>query len=544
MEPQTEQPVHSPARSDRSSDSEGRPVREKLKETRIDAKSSSDPPTNSDQPMNDTSTNGAHGDNTSGSDSDRGRLRRKRSREAFEGDEAKTQGKKYERHTRKKSRDVTSPVNSDIESAKPVKTVKTIIPPISEFDGDATMRTATTEAREDTPEASDKRSRIASPKNKRTREQAESLTAAATEVSDDASTKTEEERTTKRLRDRVGSLAEGTKQKTQIPLGSGFANTSTTSPFATMSPQKPAPKPAGISAKDAPQTSSQAFKNSGFGSFASSAASPFGAAASSISSPFTVAAGSKISSFASSSSTPAAKPTGFASLGGSSGPSAFGGSANGSTSVFGGSLGTSAFGGIKPSSTKVSSFGSGATITGLTQKPVDFGSKEEPKVVDDGTTSDNDEAGEGNEDGTSQDPERKSGSSLLQSPGPIETGEENEDTAWVGRAKLYTLAGEAGKKAWQERGLGSFKLNVTREEPIRARFVLRAEGTHRLLLNAAVSKGLRFGDADGKEPKDGKILFTAPTTSGEVESHLLRLKAERAIELWSIVEEFKKSSLQ
>ncbi|KAF1960571.1 hypothetical protein CC80DRAFT_259646 [Byssothecium circinans] len=556
MEPQATHPVQpsSPSRSDRSSDSEGKPVREKLKETRIDAKTSSDLPPSSDQPMNDVSTNGAHGDHTSGSDSDRGRLRRKRSREAFEGDdEVKNPEKKQERHQRKKSRDVNSPVDSDRETAKPANA---IIPPITEHDGDETMHT-TQEAektkmdnRQDTPETDGKKSGVASPKNKRTREEAEASAEAevgpSSEASKDfaASSKLEGERTTKRPRDGVNPpVVEATESNNKIPLGSGFSNTSATSPFATMSPQKPASKSTEASVKDLPQTSSQAFTNSGFGSFATSTTSPFGAVASGSSSPFGAAAGNKLTSFASGSSTPAVKPSGFASLGSSSGQSAFGGNADGSKPVFGGALSGSAFGGVSTGASKLSSFGTGGSgITGLTQKPVDFGSKEQPKAAEDeSTASDNDEEGEGNEDGTYKEPERKPSSTLLQPQGPIETGEENEDTAWSGRAKLYTLAGGAGMKAWQERGVGPFKLNVTREAPKKARFVLRADGTHRLILNAAITKSLLVGDADGKEPKDGKVLFNSPTATGELESHLLKLKAEKATELWTAVEELKKS---
>jgi Ran-binding protein 3 len=96
----------SPARSDKSSDSEGRPVREKLQETRIDT--ARQPP--------------------SGSDSDRGRLRRKRSREALDDgddddahDDAHQPDRKHEkleqttkpaRHTRKRSRDMKSDADS------------------------------------------------------------------------------------------------------------------------------------------------------------------------------------------------------------------------------------------------------------------------------------------------------------------------------------------------------------------------------------------------------------------------------------------------
>ncbi|PVH96575.1 hypothetical protein DM02DRAFT_631901 [Periconia macrospinosa] len=532
----TSQQAPSPARSDKSSDSEGRPVRQKLKETRIDAKGAPD------HTMEDASTNGTNGDSYSGSDSDRGRLRRKRSREDFEADEDTTKQpeKKQERHTRKKSRDVTSPVGSDFENAK---VVKPLIPSIREDEHAEPPRST---ARKDTPEAGDanKKTGITSPKNKRTRDQAETeaSTAAdsAAELSEnpDTTSKTEDERTTKRPRD--GDDPATTKSTTKIPPGSGFSNTSAASPFASMSPQKPASKSTEKPAEDLPKTSDQAFKNSGFGSFATSTVSPFGSAAGS-GSALGAASGPKLSSFASPSK-PAAQPSGFASLGGSSsGVSAFGsGASNGGKPLFGGALGASAFGNAGGAS-KLSSFGSGGgSITGLTQKPAEFGSKEQPKDDSDDSASDNED---GDETNNSEDqPLKPRQSSLLQPQGPLETGEENEDVTWTGHVKLYTLAGETGKKGWHERGTGTLKVNVTRDEPKKARLVLRADATHRLLLNAAIAKSMRFGDAQGKEPKDGKVLFAAPTATGEVESHLLRLKVDKGIDLWGVVEKCKQDS--
>ena len=136
----------SPTHSVRSSDSEGRPVREKLQETRIDARISSDLGPSSDLPMNDApnGTNTATGlpreFSPSGSEGERGRLRRKRSREDFEDDqdgEKHPKKKAEERHTRKKSRDVTSPKDSDVEPL--ASSVKSLVTPIHEDDGDDSM---------------------------------------------------------------------------------------------------------------------------------------------------------------------------------------------------------------------------------------------------------------------------------------------------------------------------------------------------------------------------------------------------------------------
>jgi len=98
-------------------------------------------------------------------------------------------------------------------------------------------------------------------------------------------------------------------------------------------------------------------------------------------------------------------------------------------------------------------------------------------------------------------------------------------TIWQGRAKLYAMAGDPPNRAWQERGTGNFRFNMTLDgEPRKARFVLRADGTHRLLLNAAVTKSMVFGgNAQGDKPKDTRLLFNSPTTEGELEMYLLKV---------------------
>lgn len=218
MEVQPAKKAHplSPAHSDKSSESEGRPVREKLKETRIDAQGTSDPVAASDQTMHDTHTNGtARADNSaSGSDSERGRLRRKRSRENFEADEKPGPDQKPERHVRKKSREISSSKESEIDSAAPL--IKPAASLVSPKNGEDTTQSQDSDAVQGhgTPEGelSDKHADgVASPKNKRTRDQAEagaeavlSQLAESTKESAAAS-EAEDERTTKRPRDTAGS---------------------------------------------------------------------------------------------------------------------------------------------------------------------------------------------------------------------------------------------------------------------------------------------------------------------------------------------------
>jgi Ran-binding protein 3 len=214
----------SPARSDKSSDSEGKNVREKLKDTQIDAQATSDPILGSDEAMKDAPNGTAKiGEpNASGSDTERGRLRRKRSHEDFEEDAeadgllGKVLGKKVEGHKRKRSRDITK----DIETFAPSKPVS---PTIVEEDEQMTSpnRNTSTAATTDKASGADM-----SPKNKRTRDQIEKDAEATVEGSEAASAngkpvdKTGDERDTKRLRDKEGaqSAANAAESKTKVNL--------------------------------------------------------------------------------------------------------------------------------------------------------------------------------------------------------------------------------------------------------------------------------------------------------------------------------------
>lgn len=205
----------SPARSDKSSDSEGKPVRDKLKETRIDAQVAVEPTATSDQLM-EKATNGsakAGEHSASGSDSDRGRLRKKRSREEFEQEAEldkqpeKKQEKETERHhVRKRSRDV-----KDIESGLPLKPPAASVERIEENDDDEQM----TSPNKDTSKAVAKTATTnsgTSPKNKRTRDQVEEGAVENAQSDKDTTTNgkpvpsVEDERDSKRPRDKDNAV--------------------------------------------------------------------------------------------------------------------------------------------------------------------------------------------------------------------------------------------------------------------------------------------------------------------------------------------------
>lgn len=60
----------------------------------------------------------------------------------------------------------------------------------------------------------------------------------------------------------------------------------------------------------------------------------------------------------------------------------------------------------------------------------------------------------------------------------VETGEEDEETFWKCRSKLYRWAGSE----WKERGLGEAKL-LQHKETKKIRFLLRQEKTLKIVAN-------------------------------------------------------------
>ncbi|KAJ4335346.1 hypothetical protein N0V95_008921 [Ascochyta clinopodiicola] len=558
LAPDASKAAVSPARSDKSSDSEGRPVREKFSKTSIDATAHPIPNLGLGQIQTDKANGSLQpgSRSASGSDSERGRLRRKRSREDLEDDvEADQQpdkkqerleksSAKPEKHARKRSRDIAE----DLDGGALSKPTSSSVSRIEETD--AEMASPSKDASKSTDT---KISTGSSPKNKRPRDETEGSEAAEASTKDapvnGTISKAGDERESKRVRDK-----EEGKSATPIPAGSGFANTSAASPFAAMS-AKPAPSKTSDKTEALSQTSEDKFKASAFGSLANSSTSPFGgfAAAAKSGSPFGGAP--KLSSFASPSATSTTPTTssgsGFGSLGAAK-------TSFGSGSVFGGAS-SSPFGGSfasKPPGTTSFATPGAPGITGLSSKPERAFGAPGDKVEENGSDQDDDDADKTEKD--ADEDQRQSASLSVAArklqiitkptlPNIIlakETGEENETSAWIGRAKLYTMDGEGKERGWKERGVGNIKLNVTLDEPRKARFVLRADGTHRLILNAAVTKQLIFGaDSEGAKPKDGRLLFNSPNADGNLEMHLLKLKSERAVELWEQVAKVQEEEL-
>ncbi|KAK4528305.1 hypothetical protein GAYE_SCF54G6242 [Galdieria yellowstonensis] len=113
------------------------------------------------------------------------------------------------------------------------------------------------------------------------------------------------------------------------------------------------------------------------------------------------------------------------------------------------------------------------------------------------------------------------------------TGEEEEETLLRIRGKLYSLE----DKQWKEKGVGQLRVNV-RQEDSRGRFVMRAEGNLRVLLNFPIHSEFRIEKASEKS-----LRFCAPGESGKPQSFLFRaFSKEDASKLETTCVEWLKSN--
>ncbi|KAG2373003.1 hypothetical protein C9374_012946 [Naegleria lovaniensis] len=78
-------------------------------------------------------------------------------------------------------------------------------------------------------------------------------------------------------------------------------------------------------------------------------------------------------------------------------------------------------------------------------------------------------------------------------PVELKSGEENEKLLGEYKAaKLYRSVTVDGKSTWQQRGVGTLKINLNKNDEKDARLVIRADSVLKLILNAKVFKGMKF----------------------------------------------------
>jgi Ran-binding protein 3 len=309
------------------SDTEGgeRPLRERLRNATI----KSAPQTATSQPEPEKA---------------RAKLQRKRSHEDVENIEDEPAHKSRQARTNKRSRE-NSPEDKIVEQSGKRKSseLERDAQPVAV---DAPQHSAPSASTTNAAKADDLTKSDESPKTKRSRVDDTTSTDTTSQTTSDAMATTEPEGTT------TGEPAQQAKPTAKIPAGSGFANTSASSPFASLATAK--------SPSEQPQPTTSAFASSAFGALAGSSTSAFGALGQS----------KTLSSFASPGSTPAPEdgvkpaPSAFGGLSSSAspfataGPSGFGSSASGFGKLgngFGGG-----FGGLSGGS-KLTSFASSGT---------------------------------------------------------------------------------------------------------------------------------------------------------------------------------------
>ncbi|KAK6383829.1 hypothetical protein LTS17_003121 [Exophiala oligosperma] len=323
----------------------------------------------------------------------------------------------------------------------------------------------------------------------------------------------------------TSALTAKDQSKEQTSSSSGFANTSTASPFGSFKPVKSPSSEAESTSQPEKATTTSAFASSGLSAFASSEKSPFGSVGSTAkaSGGFGGGGGGGGSSFGTPSPFASKSSSGFGSVGGFGAKAGFGGS----------------FGAPKPFGSGGSSFAAPAGAAGTFGKPKPFSPTHDD--VDEG--SDND--GAGNDEASAvdapQDPRFKEQD--------VATGEEEEDTIFTCRAKLYHF-----EKEWKERGVGVFKINIRYERKAlgdtsedeknegekdveagekddfstverKARIIMRTDGVHRLVLNTPVFKDMNVGTHDGKEPT-GRTMHLTGLEEGKPTGYQIKVGKE------------------
>ncbi|KAL8912770.1 MAG: hypothetical protein Q9171_002309 [Xanthocarpia ochracea] len=302
-------------------------------------------------------------------------------------------------------------------------------------------------------------------------------------------------------------------------------------PAQRLSPQDP-PSTAAVDEKDSLRAPTS-FAASGFAAMSGSSTSPFGAFGAHTASVFgsnpvtnpstTGAANTGINGLQKlkTSSTSAFGTSASPFLGSSSTKTgaAFETSGTASKAVaFGGSVFGSGFSNSTAGAARLSTFAaptSDVAIPRSTESRTTFGTQADDSAEDEGGSE-----GDGNpEDTDAGDDEIDSRFEQQE----VETGEAGEESIFLSaRAQLYNY--DSG--GWKEKGRGVFKLNVSDSEGERkARFIMRANQTFRVLVNQPVFKKMQVGDRQGREPS-GKQFSFAVVDRGRPTPHLLKLGDE------------------
>ncbi|KAI8148531.1 hypothetical protein BJV82DRAFT_592430 [Fennellomyces sp. T-0311] len=145
---------------------------------------------------------------------------------------------------------------------------------------------------------------------------------------------------------------------------------------------------------------------------------------------------------------------------------------------------------------------------------------------------------EANEISTTTDDESSTQASATHTPEPTDhtknrpklqteviTGEEDENTLYQTKAKLYEMDGTTG--SWKERGVGTLRIKEHKEDTLRRRVVMRADSVYRLILNIRLVSWLKFDIMQEKFVQFGAIEMGA-TEDGKSEKRFRKF----ALKVW------------
>ncbi|KAL8827725.1 MAG: hypothetical protein Q9170_006902, partial [Blastenia crenularia] len=542
-----------PTTSDSTSDNDAseRPVREKLKKTSIASiprnGAASKPPDTTVEQNTAIEVDGPQsGDSPSEqtpspTSESRGRLSRKRSYDdtiEVEGGAGAVSTKVTHNtpdisHARKRSRDVRAMQSSSLES--PTSPIEQGLPEGKRADAKPLSDEAIDEEVEDPTQ---------SPRKKRSREEFDvdahrEQKIPATEEAKAYRRSEDSERDPLQKDDNSVATADSQIRQEQDPIGEKPATLQQIPPLeSTVDPPQPAartssPQKAPQATQVEPKSSSKpsgGFAASGFAAMSGSSKSPFGTLGASTPSVFRSSSTEKSNDVVADKSIPepqkiqpstsafsnSASPF-VTSATTSSRTTGFGFGANGAApkpSGFGGSVFGSAFTNSAAAAPKLTSF---AAPTGdlAPSKPAEsnkpFGAQADDSAEEEGASegeANAEEVGNGDVEVDSRFQHQE-----------VETGEAGERSIFLcPRAQLYYF--DSG--GWHEKGKGAFKLNVAEDkEENKARFIMRAHQTFRVLLNQPVFKKMQVGDSKGREPQ-GKNFAFAVIDQGRPTPHLLK----------------------
>ncbi|KAL8808899.1 MAG: hypothetical protein Q9200_003914 [Gallowayella weberi] len=440
------------------------------------------------------------------------------------------------KHARKRSRDV--------RPAQPQTTKSAVIPTEESLqEGES----SSDEALENDIIDRDREDPVYSPRKKRSREDIETDLPRGQKIAATDETKAhrkseESERSQTHTQDDSGEPTdnghnEQTHQASEAEAVQQQAETSAPDPNAAPSITKSAAPQKAPHVDKADQISSSkaptSFATSGFAAMSGSSTSPFGAFGGSRTSVFGSKPASNLSAAGpasigldgsqkaqtSSSTTFSNTPSPFLTSASVTTGSGFG--MNGAAAKptgFGGSVFGSGFGNSAAGAPRLSSFAAPASdvaVPKTAENTAAFGAPADDSAEEDGGSE-----GDANPEETDVG-DNETDSRFQQQE--VDTGEAGEESLFLSpRAQLYIF--DSG--GWKEKGKGAFKLNVSDVEgEKKARFIMRAHQTFRVLLNQPVFKKMQVGDRQGKEPQ-GKHFSFAVIDQGRPLPHLLKLGDE------------------